>query len=73
MLTPRGAAVSWKSSKKTLIVHSKMEYEFIALDKTTEEVEWLRCLLEDVLLWSRLVSVVFIHLTVNQWLQEHKM
>ena len=32
------AAVSWKSSKQTCIARSTMESEFIALDKTREEV-----------------------------------
>ena len=35
-----GAAVSWKSSKQTVVARSIMEYEFIALDKSGEEVEW---------------------------------
>nr|GEX04851.1 zinc finger, CCHC-type [Tanacetum cinerariifolium] len=38
----RGAAISWKSSKQTVIAKSTMESEFIALDKCGEEAEWLR-------------------------------
>ncbi|GKC55060.1 hypothetical protein Tco_1077805 [Tanacetum coccineum] len=35
------AAISWKSSKQTVIAKSMMESEFIALDKCREEAEWL--------------------------------
>ena len=42
MFTLAGAAVSWRSSKQTVIVRSIMESEFIALDKCGEEAEWLR-------------------------------
>ena len=37
IFTPRTCA--WKFSKQTCISRSKMEYEFITLDKTNEEVE----------------------------------
>ena len=43
-----GAAVSWKSSKQTCIARFTMEYEFIALNKAEEEVEWLRHFLKDI-------------------------
>ena len=39
VFTLGGAAVSWKSSKQTCIARSIMESEFIALNKTGEEVE----------------------------------
>ena len=42
LFTLDGGEVSWKSSKKTCIARSTMESEFIALDKTDEEAEWLR-------------------------------
>ncbi|GKB83334.1 NAC domain-containing protein 7-like protein [Tanacetum coccineum] len=41
VFTLGGAAVSWKSSKQTVIAKSTMESEFIALDKCEEEAEWL--------------------------------
>ena len=56
-----GAAVSWKSSKQTCIARSTMESEFIALDKATEEAEWLRQFLEDIPRWSKPVSAITIH------------
>ena len=37
LFTLGGGAVSLKSSKKTCIARSRMEYEFIALDKAGEE------------------------------------
>ncbi|GKE33873.1 hypothetical protein Tco_1453195, partial [Tanacetum coccineum] len=41
VFTLGGAAISWKSSKQTVIAKSTMESEFIALDKCEEEAEWL--------------------------------
>nr|XP_048320125.1 uncharacterized protein LOC125419077 [Ziziphus jujuba var. spinosa] len=43
-----GAAVTWKSSKQTVIARFMMESEFIALDKCGKEAEWLRQFLEDI-------------------------
>ena len=48
VFTIGGGATSWKSSKQTCIARSTMESEFIALDKTCEEAEWLRNFLEDI-------------------------
>ncbi|GJW79895.1 retrovirus-related pol polyprotein from transposon TNT 1-94 [Tanacetum coccineum] len=56
-----GAAVSWKSSKQTVNTRSTMEAEFVALDKATEEAEWLRSFLEGIPLWPKLVTAVCIH------------
>ncbi|GKD31219.1 zinc finger, CCHC-type containing protein [Tanacetum coccineum] len=39
VFTLGGAAISWKSSKKTIIAKSTMELEFTALDKYGEEAE----------------------------------
>ena len=61
MFTLRGAVVSWKSSKQTIIAKSIMEYEFIALDKCGEEVEWLCHFLEDIPRWPKLVPQICIH------------
>ena len=38
-----------------------MEVEFIALEKTSSEVEWLRNLLVDIPLWTIPASFVFMH------------
>ena len=38
-----------------------MEFEFIALDKAGEEVEWLRHFLEDIPIWPQPVPAICIH------------
>ena len=61
VFTLGGGAVSWKSSKQTVIARSTMEYEFIALDKCGEEFKWLCHFLEDISRWSNLVPPICIH------------
>ena len=61
VFTLAGAAVSWKSSKQTVITHSTMEAEFVALDKCAEEAEYLRQFLEDIPRWPRPVTAIGIH------------
>ena len=61
VFTLGGAAVSWKSSKQTVIARSIVESEFIALDKCGEEAEWLRHFLEDIPRWPKPVPPIFIH------------
>ncbi|RVW62815.1 Retrovirus-related Pol polyprotein from transposon TNT 1-94 [Vitis vinifera] len=61
VFTLGGAAVSWKSSKQTVIARSTMESEFITLDKCGEEAEWLRHFLEDIPRWSKPVPPICIH------------
>ena len=48
VFTLGGGAVSWKSSRQTIITRSTMESEFVALDKSEEEAEWLRNFLKDI-------------------------
>ncbi|GJQ95173.1 retrovirus-related pol polyprotein from transposon TNT 1-94 [Tanacetum coccineum] len=55
------AAISWKSSKQTVIAKSMMESEFIALDKCGEEAEWLRQFVEDIPRWPKPVTAISIH------------
>lgn len=61
LFTLGGGAISWKSSKQTVIARSTMESEFIALDKSGEEAEWLRQFLEDIPGWPKPVSAISIH------------
>ena len=61
VFTLGGAAVLWKSSKQTIISKSTMEYEFIALDKCGEEVEWIHHFLEDIPRWPMSVPPICIH------------
>jgi hypothetical protein len=43
-----GALVSWRSCKQNVLTKSTTEAELVALDTTTNEVEWLRELLMDL-------------------------
>lgn len=61
VFTLRGGAVSWKSSRQTIITRSIMEFEFVALDKSGEEAEWLRNFLEDILEWPKPVPIICIY------------
>ncbi|GKF68380.1 hypothetical protein Tco_0198059, partial [Tanacetum coccineum] len=61
VFTLGGAAISWKSSKQTVIAKSMMESEFIALDKCGEEAEWLRQFVEDIQRWPKPVTAISIH------------
>ena len=61
VFTLTSATVSWKSSKQKIIARSTMESEFIALDKSGEEVEWLRHFIEDIPRWPKPMSAISIH------------
>ncbi|GKA50433.1 hypothetical protein Tco_0743506 [Tanacetum coccineum] len=54
-------AVSWKSSKHIVNTISTMEAEFVALDKATEEAEWIRSFLKCIPLWPKPVTAMCIH------------
>ena len=53
--------MSWKSAKQTVIIRSTMESEFVALEKCSEEVEWLLQFLEDIPKWPKPVPAICIH------------
>ena len=61
VFTLGGGAISWKSSKKTVIARYTMEYEFISLDKCGEEAKWLCHFLEDIPRWPRPMPPICIH------------
>ncbi|KAM2195190.1 hypothetical protein ACFX1S_027797 [Malus domestica] len=61
VFTLGGAAVSWKSSKQRCIPHSTMESKFIALDAAADEAEWLKKFREDIPLWPKSMTAVYIH------------
>ena len=61
IFTFRGGAVSWKSSKQTYITRSTMVAEFIAIEKTSYEAEWLINLFSDIPLWTAPAPSVFMH------------
>nr|GEW73287.1 zinc finger, CCHC-type [Tanacetum cinerariifolium] len=54
VFTLGGEAISWKSSKQTVIAKSTMESEFIVLDKCGEEAKWLRQFVKDIPRWPKL-------------------
>ena len=61
VFTLGGGAISWKSKKQTLITHSTMESEFVALAETGKEDEWLRNFLLEIPLTSNDLSSISIH------------
>ncbi|GKB53375.1 retrovirus-related pol polyprotein from transposon TNT 1-94 [Tanacetum coccineum] len=67
VFTLGGAAISWKSSKQTVIAKSTMESEFIALDKCGEEAEWLRQFVEDIPRWPKPVTAISILSNPNNY------
>ena len=48
VFTLGGGVAAWKSSKQTLIASSTMESEFIALESTGKEAEWLKNFLSGI-------------------------
>ena len=48
-------------AKQTCITRSTTEVKFIALEKTSSKAKWLRNLLVDIPLWTRLALSVSMH------------
>ena len=61
LFTLGGGGMSWKSSKQTCIARSTMESEYIALDETGEEAEWLCHFLENIPIWPQPLPAICIH------------
>jgi hypothetical protein len=61
IFTIGGAAVSWRSHKQTILTKSTIEAELVALEMATSEVEWLRELLMDLSVVSKLVPTILLH------------
>ncbi|GJV01074.1 hypothetical protein Tco_1334643 [Tanacetum coccineum] len=55
-----GSAISWASKKQTCITRSTMESKFVALAAAGKEAEWLRNLIFEILLWSKLIVPISI-------------
>ncbi|GJS85972.1 zinc finger, CCHC-type containing protein, partial [Tanacetum coccineum] len=53
-----GGVISWASKKQTCITGSTMEYEFMALAAAGKEAEWLKNLLIEIPLWSKLIAPI---------------
>ena len=61
VFTIGGGAVTWKSSKQTIIAKSTMESEFIALEQACNEAEWLKNFLENIPLGIKPNPSVSVH------------
>ena len=61
VFTLGGDGISWKLSKQTCVEKSTVEFEFIVLDKTREEVEWLQNVLEVIPRWPKIVLTICFH------------
>lgn len=60
IFTLGGGAISWASKKQTLLTHSTMESEFVALATAIKEAEWLRDLLLEIPLWTKPMAAISI-------------
>lgn len=61
VFTLGGCVVAWKSAKQIIISQSTMKLEFIALDLTCTNGEWLKILLTDMPLFNKPIPLVSIH------------
>ncbi|XP_071940012.1 uncharacterized protein [Coffea arabica] len=61
VFTLGGGAVAWKSARQTIIARSTRESEFIALELTGSEADWLRNFLVNIPPIKDLLSPVSIH------------
>nr|GEY35627.1 zinc finger, CCHC-type [Tanacetum cinerariifolium] len=53
-----GGAISWASKKQTCIIGSTIESEFVALAAAGKEAKWLKNLLLEIPLWSKLIAPI---------------
>ncbi|XP_071933569.1 uncharacterized protein [Coffea arabica] len=61
VFTLGGGAIAWKSARQTIIARSTMESEFVALELTGTEAEWLRNFLANIPSTKDLLPPVSIH------------
>nr|CAH65753.1 OSIGBa0123D13.2 [Oryza sativa] len=61
VFTLGGSAVSWRSSKQTILMRSTMEAELTALDTATVEAEWMRDLLMDLPIVEKPVPAILMN------------
>nr|GEY05729.1 zinc finger, CCHC-type [Tanacetum cinerariifolium] len=54
----RGGVISWASKKQTCITSSTMESEFVALAAAGKEAEWLRNLINEILIWPKPIAPI---------------
>ncbi|KAJ9553677.1 hypothetical protein OSB04_017722 [Centaurea solstitialis] len=56
-----GGAISWALKRQTCTTNSTMESELVALAVAGKEAEWLRNLIYEIPLWSKLIAPISIH------------
>lgn len=56
-----GGSISWGSKKQTCIIDSTIDAEFVALASVSKKAKWLRDLLHEIPLWSKLIAPISIH------------
>ncbi|KAL8103795.1 hypothetical protein AgCh_028119 [Apium graveolens] len=61
VFTLAGGAISWKSSRQTIVTRSTFEAELCALDATWMEVEWLHGFMSAIPVISRPLPAIAIH------------
>nr|KYP54650.1 Retrovirus-related Pol polyprotein from transposon TNT 1-94 [Cajanus cajan] len=61
VFTLGGGAIAWRSVRKSIIARSTMESEFVALEMTRTEAEWLRNFLVNIPLGMKPTPSVSIH------------
>ena len=61
LFTLAGGAISWKSTRQTLITRSTFEAELCALDATGTEAEWLHGLMSVLPVVSRPLPAIAVH------------
>ena len=61
VFTLGGGAITWRSTRQTIIARSTMESEFVAFEMTGSEVEWLTNFLANILLGMKPTPSVSIH------------
>ncbi|XP_070672499.1 secreted RxLR effector protein 161-like [Malus domestica] len=64
VLTIRDIAISWRSTKQTLVATSSNHVEILALNKALREYFWLRAVMEHIRSTSGLSSVVDLPTTI---------
>nr|GEZ26565.1 hypothetical protein [Tanacetum cinerariifolium] len=55
-----GGAILWASKKQICITGSTIEHEFVALAVAGKEVEWLRNLIHEILIWPKPIASISI-------------
>ena len=61
VFTHGGGVVSWKSCNQAILTRSAMEAELTALDTATVEADWLRRLLNDLLVVEKHVPDILMN------------